>query len=175
MSDPFIGQILAVGFNYTPVGWLACNGQLVPINDNQALFSLLGTTYGGNGTTNFAVPDLRGRAALGQGQGQGASLHPLGQAGGSETAALAASQAGAHSHTLAVSTNPGTASKPAGNLVIAPNSTAGFNLYAPAPAKTTLSPATIGTTGGGQPHENRQPYLAINYIICSNGAYPTQD
>jgi microcystin-dependent protein len=173
MSDPYIGQILAVGFNYAPEGWLACNGQVVPINGNEALFSLLGTTYGGNGATNFALPDLRGRAALGQ--GQGASLHPLGQTGGNETVALLASQAGPHTHTVAASANAGTAAKPANTLVLAPNSTAGFNLFAPAPAKTTLSPNTIGTAGSGIPHENRQPYLAINYIICTNGAYPTQN
>nr|WP_294548044.1 tail fiber protein [uncultured Rhodopila sp.] len=172
MSDPFIGQILAVGFNYAPQGWLECNGQLLAISGNEALYSLLGTTYGGNGTTNFALPDLRGRAALGQ--GHGTSLYPLGQAGGSETVALSAPQVGVHAHAVAVSGNEGTAYKPAANLVIAANSTPGFNLYGPAPANTTLSAATLGTTGGGQQHENRQPYLAVNYIICTEGIYPSQ-
>jgi microcystin-dependent protein len=172
MSDPFVGQILAVGFNFAPQGWLECDGQLLPINGNEVLFSLLGTTYGGNGKTNFALPDLRGRAALGQGQGTG--LYPLGQASGSETVALSAQQVGAHAHAVAVSGNEGTAYQPAGNLVIAPSSTPGFNLYAPAPANTTLSAATLGTTGSGQQHENRQPHLVVNYIICAEGAYPSR-
>jgi microcystin-dependent protein len=119
------------------------------------------------------LPDLRGRAALGQ--GQGASFYQPGQTGGSETVALSAAQAGAHTHAVAVSGSEGTASTPASNLVIAPNSTPGFNLFGPAPANTSLAPSTVGTTGGGQPHENRQPYLAINYIICTSGIYPTQD
>ena len=174
MAECFVGQILAVGFDYAPEGWLPCDGQLVSIAGNEVLFTLIGTTYGGDGTTNFALPDLRGRSPLGQGQGPGLSHRRLGEAGGNETVSLTAGQAGAHSHALAVSTSEGTAAKPANHLVLAPNSTPGFSLYAPAPATTALTADSVGSTGGGQAHENRQPYATINYIICAIGIYPQQ-
>lgn len=180
MSEPFIGQIVAAGFNYPPVGWAACNGQLLSISENELLFSLIGTTYGGDGTSTFAVPDLRGRSPVGFGQGSGLSPYVLAQNGGVETVTLIGGQLPVHSHGVTASSAPGTANAPASNLYPATQGPANpppqVSAYAPYNAATQvpLAGGTIGLGGqvGPQPHANRQPYLALNYIIATEGVYP---
>ena len=175
MAQPYIGQIIAVGFNYTPVNWLACDGTLYNISDYDALYVLIGTTYGGNGTSNFAVPDLRGRAALGMGQGSRLSNYLLGQRSGAEAVTLIANQIGAHAHALHASAQDATSTTPGTSLVLAKGTEQNINVYGDAAATTALSPAAItASPGGGQPHENRQPSLAIQYIICASGLFPQQ-
>jgi len=174
MSQPFVGQMIAVGFNFAPVGWLLCNGQTVPISQYEALYTLIGTTYGGDGQTNFALPDLRGRSPLCMGTGSGLPTFVQGQVGGSETVSLASAQIGAHNHPLQVSANAGNTQTPANNLVLGNGGQPDLNVYAPTPSTTTLSGTSIGSTGGNVPHENRQPFLVVNYIIAAEGIYPSQ-
>jgi len=139
------------------------------------LFALLGTTYGGNGTTDFAVPDLRGRAPLDAGTGAGLPNYVQGQNGGAESVVLTANQVGAHSHNLVASMQNGTATNPASNLALAQNPQPTVPVYAPPPSTTPLAGTAISAnSSGGQPHENRQPYLAINYIIALFGIFPSQ-
>ena len=172
MSTPYIGQVIAVGFNFAPVGWLLCNGQTVPISQYEALYALIGTTYGGNGQSNFALPDLRGRSGLCIGTGSGLPPAVLGQVGGSETVSLSAGQIGSHSHPLQASANGGTTATPANNLVLGNAVVQNIGVYAPPPSTTTLSGTSIGLTGGNVPHENRQPFLVVNYIIATEGIFP---
>ncbi len=182
MTDPFIGELKLVGFNYAPRGWALCNGQLLPIQQNQALFSLLGTQYGGNGTTNFQLPDLRSRAPLGYGQGPGLSNYVIGQVGGTETVALLQTQIPQHTHTLAGDTTiaaTSNASTPAaGNSLGAGIGAPSFaiNIYGTAGGATApQAAATIGNFGGSQGHENRQPFLVLNWIIALNGIFPSRN
>lgn len=174
MAQPYIGQIIAVGFNFTPLGWLPCNGQLIGIAENQALFMLIGTTYGGDGQTTFGIPNLNGRVAIGSGQGPGRTNRQLGEVGGSESVTLAANQAGAHAHSFLASAQSGTTNVQGAAEALATNPQSAAFLYAPPPATVTLSPAAIAPSAGGQPHENRQPYLGINYVICAEGIFPSQ-
>ena len=167
--QPFVGQVIAVGFNFPPVGWALCNGQLLSISDYEVLFNLIGTTYGGNGQTNFAVPNLNGRTALSQGPG-----YTAGQAAGTESVTLTSAQAGSHTHQLNATTAAATAAQPASGLVLAqPAATAPVTAYGAVPGNTTLAPGSIAATGGNQPHENRQPFLVVNYIIATQGIYPS--
>ena len=166
--EPFVGEVRLVPYNFAPTGWALCNGQILPIAQNTALFSLLGTMYGGNGQTTFALPDLRGRVAISTGQGQGLSPRDQGETGGSETVTLALSEMPLHNHPVNVSASPGATAVAAGNHLSA--STFG-NSYAPTP-QGTMPAGTIGQTGGGQPHNNRQPYLTLNYIIALQGIFP---
>lgn len=167
MSDPFIGQIMPVGFNFVPKGFAACDGQLLPVAQNQALFSLLGTTYGGNGTTTFALPDLRGRTPLGF-----AANEPLGVAAGTEAVTLISTQLPTHVHQAAASTSPGAARSPENNAF---GGSGAENLYAATSgAQVPLNPATIAPTGGNQPHENMQPYNVLNFCIALYGIYPSR-
>jgi microcystin-dependent protein len=175
MAQPYVGQIIAVGFPFAPDGWLVCDGSLLPISGYEVLYNLIGTTYGGNGTTNFAVPDLRGRSPLSFGQGPGLANYIQGQSGGAEAVSLHAGQVGAHSHALGVSSLAGSTATPGSGLVLGQNPATAVNVYAPAPATTALASTSLGPSSGeGQPHENRQPFLAINYIICAFGIYPPQ-
>lgn len=174
MAEPFIGQIIAVGFNFVPLNWLACDGQQLPIAQYEALFALIGTTYGGNGQTTFAVPDLRGRIPLCIGQGPGRSVFPIGQIAGTENVTLTATQIGAHSHPLHASAQPGTSATPAPTQALAVNAQTAANLYGPAPGNVTLAGNAIAASGSSMPHENRQPFQVINYIICYNGVFPSQ-
>ena len=174
MSEPFVGQVIAVGFNFAPVGWALCQGQLLPISQNAALFSLLGTTYGGDGQSTFGLPDLRGRAALGMGQGSGLQPYVLGQPGGVESVTLTANQFASHTHALQAAA---TATTPTpGSGVVLGTPAAATPIYATgAGIGTTLAPSAVSpATGGGGPHENRQPSLTINYIISLFGIFPSQ-
>jgi microcystin-dependent protein len=167
--DPFIGQILLVPYNFAPRGWALCNGQLLPIAQYTALFSLLGTTYGGNGQTTFALPDLRGRVPVGSGQGPGLQNYDLGAIAGTETVTLLQSQMPAHTHVVQASIGNSSASPE--NAF--PGSDTQTSIYDGA-ASTTMNPAVIGPAGGSQPHGNLQPYQVLNYIIALEGIFPSR-
>ena len=178
--EPFLGQIIMVGFNFAPRGWAMCNGQLLSIAQNSALFALLGTTYGGDGQTTFALPDLRGRCAIGMGQGPGLTNYTQGEKGGVENVTLIQTQMPSHTHALAASSTDGTVSDPT-NAVIANNqvtiergNTVPASAFNPGPPNAVMSPQAIQPTGGNQSHENRQPYLAMNYIIALEGIFPSR-
>ena len=174
MAEPFVGQVIAVGFNFAPVGWYLCNGQTIPISQNEVLFNLLGTTYGGNGTSTFALPDLRGRSPLSIGQGNGLSNYSLGQPGGTESVTLTSNQIGSHTHSLQASGQTGTVSIPASNTAIATVSESQVSVFAAPPGNTTMAPSAISPSGSSLPHENRQPFQTVNYIIAAFGLYPSQ-
>jgi microcystin-dependent protein len=165
MSDPFLSEIKIMAFPFPPKGWAQCEGQLMPISQNQALFSLLGTTYGGNGTTNFALPDLRGRVPLHWG-----AQFTLGQAGGEQAHTLAVAEVPMHTHSAYGSANAGDSPLATGNYLGAAD-----NLYGPVAATTTLQPGTVTNAGGGLPHDNMQPYLALNFCIALVGIYPSRN
>jgi microcystin-dependent protein len=175
MSEQFLSEIRMVSFNFPPKGWAFCNGQLLPITQNQALFALLGTTYGGNGTTNFALPNLQGAVPMHMGNG-----FALGQAGGEATHALTANEMPTHAHTIMTdaTTNP-TASTPTTGSVLGISSgmasTGAFveNFYGSGAPAGAISPASA-PAGGGQSHENRSPYLAVSFIIALQGIFPSR-
>jgi microcystin-dependent protein len=171
MEEPFIGEIALFAGNFAPMGWAFCDGSLLPINQYQALFSLLGTTYGGDGRNNFALPDLRGRAPISFRQGPGLSNYTLGQKGGSESTTLTLAQMPAHNHLLNASTLAADQPGPAGN-VLAVEPTGSSAVYHAAPANTTLDAGAVDPAGSSAAIDNRQPYLAINYIIALQGIYP---
>ncbi len=175
MSEVYIGQILLTGFNFAPKGFALCNGQILPIAQNQALFSLLGTTYGGNGTTNFALPDLRGRTPTGFGPSADPSWNPspynLGDIGGSENVTLLTQQLPQHNHAVNGTASPGTQRNPGGALY-GTNSAA---IYATPGTQVALNPATIAQTGGTSPHPNMQPYRTISACIALVGIYPSRN
>jgi len=171
VSEQFIGEIRMFGFNFAPTGWALCNGQLLPINQNTALFSLLGTFYGGNGTTTFALPNLQSRVPVHQGTGTGLSPYVIGQSGGAETVTLTTSQMPAHSHSVRTTRLPAQQPQPQ-NRLLAPNSE---NAYRDTPETGILmAPSMIADTGGGQPHDNVQPYLTVNFCIALVGIYPSR-
>src|SRR5690242_18068950 len=161
MAEPFLSEIRIMSFNFAPKGWALCNGQLLPINQNQALFSLLGTTYGGDGRVNFALPDLRGRAPMHVGSG-----HTLGERAGQEAHTLTTQEAPAHNHVVNVVNSNATVG-PTGGFPAAANA-----LYHPAPADTSLAPSTITNVGGGQAHLNQQPFLVLSFAIALQGIFP---
>ena len=163
MSEPFLAQVIPVGFNFAPKGWALCNGQIMPINQNQALFSLLGTMYGGNGQTTFALPDLRGRVAMHVGGG-----HTQGESAGTETVTLNADNTGAHAHGVS---QPASKDKETTNRPDGAYFTAG-GAYGSNPNTTTGGTPT-SPAGGGQPHENVQPSLAVSFIIALQGIFPS--
>jgi len=177
--DEFIGIIKLFAGNFAPRGWAFCDGSLLSVAQNTALFSILGTTYGGNGTTTFALPDLRSRAAIGKGQGPGLQAYPLADKGGVESVILTTLQMPMHTHTLNASTAPGAVEVPTSEAVLAVATGATgtgegvtVSSYVNGNANTALNPTAIGMVGGSQPHENRSPYLALNYIICVEGIFP---
>jgi microcystin-dependent protein len=172
VADPFVAEIRIFGFNFAPTGWAFCNGQLLPISQNTALFSLLGTTYGGDGKSTFGLPNLQGSAAMHPGQGQGLSLRDLGEVGGEETVTLITSEMPIHNHTFGVTFENGTQGSLANNVILA-RSVAG-NLY-----QTTvnanivqLNPQALTPAGGSLPHNNLQPYLTLNFCIALQGVFP---
>jgi microcystin-dependent protein len=169
---PYIGEIMLISWNFPPKGWTFCNGQLLPINQNQALFSLLGTTYGGNGQTTFALPNLQGCVAIHQGQGPGLSPRARGERAGEVSHTLLLTGLAAHTHVARASSADGTAANPKPNVVPARNA-GQIPQWAPN-ADTTLGTNAIGPAGGSQPHENQQPYLVLNYVIALQGTFPTQ-
>lgn len=176
MSEFFIGQVMMAGFNFAPRFWALCNGQLLPINQNQALFSLLGTQYGGNGTTNFALPDLRSRSPLGYASSVDPGWQPpavqIGQASGVESVTLFSSNLPGHVHSAFGSTGNGSTRNP-GNAVYANTS---VNLHGPSSGQAVpLHPTTIAPAGGNQPHSNMQPYSAINFCIALSGIFPSRN
>jgi microcystin-dependent protein len=167
MADPFVAEIRIFPFNFAPRGWAWCDGQLLPLSQNTALFSLLGTTYGGNGKSNFALPDLQGRVPMHPGQGPGLSLHDLGETGGSETVTLLESEIPAHSHGVRVSADDGNSRNPGGAFV-----GAGNNIFAAPNNLVPMAPETLPPAGGDQPHNNLQPYLTFYFCIALQGVFP---
>ena len=166
MSEPFLSEIKLVSFNFPPKGWALCNGQFLPINQNQALFALLGTTYGGNGQTTFALPNLRGRVPIHMGNG-----HTLGEAAGSTSVTVNIQQLPTHLHGLQGSKNSnGTVGDPT-NAFLGPVNAG----YRPPSALVTLSPQSVTSVGGSQPHNNMMPYLVLNFIIALQGIFPSQN
>jgi microcystin-dependent protein len=172
MSQPYVGQIRLVGFNFAPVDWAFCDGSLLDPNQYSALFALIGTTYGGNGVTNFALPDLRGRVPVHM--GQGASPYVIGQQGGAESITLITDQIPSHPHQALCSTGTATSASPVNNIWAA-DSGSDTPYQTNGPAGVAMALNTIGPAGGSQPHENRQPYQCINYIIALFGIYPSQN
>lgn len=168
---PFIGEIMLVGYNFCPRGWAEADGRLLPIQQYTALFSLVGTTFGGNGQTNFALPDLRGRVPVGVGTGPGLSANRLGQSGGSETNTLTVGNLPPHSHTLGASSAAGTTGAPGGNL---PANAGRESIYGTGTPDAPMSGAAIGNTGGGQAVNNMPPYLVMRYCIALEGLYPSR-
>jgi microcystin-dependent protein len=169
--DPYLGEIKLVPYTFAPVGWLPCQGQLLSIADNSALFSLLGTTYGGDGSSTFALPNLSGSVALSSGQSSKGSNYVLGQPGGSPGIALDPSQIPSHPHTVQVSQQPAQEASPTNNYPAFAGTDIG-NVYGN--TKSTVPSVKVNLTGGSQPHENRQPFLAMLYIIATEGIYPSQ-
>jgi len=167
--DPFVAEIRIFPFNFAPKGWAFCDGQLLPLSQNTALFSLLGTTYGGDGKSNFALPDMQGNAPMHPGQGPGLSLHDLGETGGSETVSLLESEIPSHSHAMnaskadAIDTN-------VNNELFAKG--IGIGMYATPSPITAMADTTIAPAGGDQPHNNMQPYLTLNFCIALQGVFP---
>jgi len=167
MADPFIAEIRIFPFNFAPKGWAFCNGQLLPISQNTALFSLLGTTYGGDGKSTFALPNLQDRASMAPGHGPGLSLRSLGETGGTETVTLLQTEMPVHTHSVMGSSEDDDSTLAVGNsygqLSVA---------YSPAANLTPLAPQSIAPVGGGAPHNNMQPYLTFNFCIALQGVYP---
>lgn len=171
MADPFVAEIRIFPFNFAPKGWAWCDGQILPISQNTALFSLLGTTYGGDGKATFALPNLQGSAVMGPGQGPGLSLRDLGEQGGSQTVSLLESEIPSHNHTMQAATFPSSASLASNGLALGRSS--GGPAYAPAGGPTALmSPQTLVPAGGDQPHNNMMPYLTMYFAIALQGIFP---
>jgi len=168
MADPFVAEIRIFPFNFAPRGWAWCDGQLLPLSQNTALFSLLGTTYGGNGKSNFALPDLQGRAPMHPGQGPGLSLHDLGETGGSDTVTLLESEIPAHAHTLRASVDDADVAIPTPARILAK---ASANMYLAGNQNTAMGNG-LAPAGGDQPHNNMQPYLTFYFCIALQGVFP---
>jgi microcystin-dependent protein len=166
MSEPFLSEIKIVSFNFPPKGWALCNGQLLPINQNQALFALLGTTYGGNGQTNFALPNLKGQVPI-----HVSDAHTLGEKAGTTSVTVNIQQMPTHTHALMASQTAGDTPVPS-NTVLA--STPAL-IYGPPTALTTLNPINVTSVGGSQPHNNMMPYLVLNFIIALQGIFPSRN
>ena len=171
MSEQYIGEIRAVGFNFAPTGWALCNGQTLPINQNQALFSILGTTYGGDGVTTFNLPDLRGRTPVHFGTGGSGNQVSLGQVGGAESVILNGNQS-PHTHLVAAQSAGGNSNTPSGNLPGA--SASPVQAYGSTPGPQ-MNGSIVGLAGGSQPHSNIQPVLVVNYIIAITGIFPSRN
>jgi microcystin-dependent protein len=165
MAQPYVGEIRMFAGNFNPAGWMFCDGALLPISENETLFQLLGTTYGGDGETNFALPDLRGRIPIHQGNG-----FILAETGGVETVTLTVNQIASHSHPMLASSNTATQTTPATTVLATPTV---IDLYRVSQANSPMAPQAVSTVGGSQPHNNLQPYLCINYIISLFGLFPS--
>ncbi|MGA8213806.1 MAG: tail fiber protein [Candidatus Sulfotelmatobacter sp.] len=175
MSQPFLAEIRIFAGTFAPRGWALCNGQLLPISQNTAVFSLIGTFYGGNGTSTFALPDLQSRLPIHHGQGAGLSPYVVGQNGGTENVTLLTSQMPQHNHTLNALSGPGTQVPATGNYWADDGATRGGKVYASSTDGTTMNAGALGQTGGGLPHTNIQPYLALTFIIALQGIFPSRN
>jgi len=165
MAEPFLSEIRIVSFDFAPKGWATCDGQFLPINQNQGLFSLLGTTYGGDGRTNFALPNLRGRTPIHFGD------HSLGEAAGSEAVTITIGQLPTHTHVLQATSNTATDPIPTSSLMMA---TASADLYGAAQSLVAMNAGVVGNVGGSQAHLNLQPFLTLNFCIALQGIFPSQ-
>ena len=175
MSEPFLGEIRAVGFSFAPRGWAFCDGSLLPIAQYTALFSILGTTYGGDGRTNFALPNLMGKAALGPGHGPGLSSYQLGQHGGVTDVTLAENQLASHQHVPGCASTTATAGTPGGNVWATGAGQRGQSFYADAAGSApAMAAEALRNTGGGGAHNNMPPYLGLNFVIALEGLYPSR-
>ncbi|WP_039966140.1 phage tail protein [Roseobacter sp. MED193] len=170
MSEPFLAEVRMVGFNFPPRGWAFCDGQILPINQNQSLYSLLGTIYGGDGRTSFALPDLRGRTPIHVGEG-----HTLGQKSGAETVTLTAAEIAAHSHAAQAISTQGNNASPQGRLLAAEADPEMAYRDPEAGSMTALRSGTIANAGGGQAHNNMQPYLVVDFCIALQGLFPSRN
>ena len=170
-----------VGFNFAPSGWASCNGQLLSIAQNEPLFALIGTTYGGDGQTTFALPNLSSRMPIHQGQGLGLSSHILGQAGGTEAVTLLSTQMPQHTHLLTQAVakrcqnGPGNSKSPVGNFFASSTNSENFSTTGPAAMSELSFTTTVGMAGGNQPHDNISPYICVNFIICLYGVFPSRN
>ena len=178
MSNPFVAEIRIFGFNFPPTGWAFCNGQILPISQNTALFSLLGTTYGGDGKSTFGLPNLQGRSAMFWGQGPGLSLYDEGETGGSTSVTLLTSEIPSHNHSLNANVSSATSAVPTNNVYMkghyddGQGHTGAVDLYTTIAPTTALNAQALTLTGGNQPHNNMQPYLTLNFCIALQGVYP---
>jgi microcystin-dependent protein len=170
MSSPYIGEIRLFGGNFAPQNWAFCDGQLIAISQNDALFTLIGTTYGGDGQSTFALPDLRGRVPNHMGTSNTGSTYFIGQSGGVETVTLTTAQIPAHAHTVEASPNAGSQAGPGGALLAG-----GVSMYSPSAPNVSVAPAAVHATGGSQPHSNFQPYLCVAFIISLFGVFPSRN
>ena len=176
MSDQYVGEIRMAGFNFPPLGWAQCNGQTMSISQNTALFSLLGTYYGGNGTSTFGLPNLQASAPMGAGNGSGLTPRTWGETGGEPTVTLLSTQMASHNHPVACMSGPGSLNSPnvPGNAVWAADGTRGIDLYATTTTTVGMNPQDVQPAGGNVPHNNMQPCLAVTFIIALQGIYPTR-
>jgi len=176
MSEAFIGEIIMFGGTFAPRNWAFCNGQLIPISQNTALFSILGTIYGGDGQVTFALPDLRGRVPVHPGQGPGLSNYVLGEASGTETVTLLTTQMPTHNHLLAANSSVNGSPTPVNNFPAIVTDLGGEQLNAySAASNATMAPNAVAAAGGSQPHNNMQPFLCVNFIICLYGIFPSRN
>lgn len=173
MSEPFLAEVRMVGFSFAPRGWAFCDGHVLPISQNQSLYSLLGTTYGGDGRTSFALPDLRGRTPIHVGRSNGGEEHRLGQKSGEETHTLSTNEIPQHTHAFRATNDPSTTDTPGDALVL--GGQAGLNLYAPFTSPSRMGSGSIADAGGGQAHDNMQPFLALNFCIALRGLFPSRN
>lgn len=171
MSEPFLAEIRIVGFNFPPRGWALCDGQILPINQNQSLYSLLGTTYGGDGRTSFGLPDLRGRTPIHVGRNDAGVDHRQGQKAGEEGHTLGLNEMPVHGHTVAASNNDAVGDDPSSNILARP----GANEYAAFNSGQNMGADMVANTGAGQAHNNMQPYLAVNFCIALQGLFPSRN
>jgi len=171
MSNPYIGEIRMFGGSFAPAGWAMCDGQLIAIAENDALFTLIGTTYGGDGQETFALPDLRGRLPIHQGTGPGLSTYTIGEKAGVESVTLTSNQYPQHTHPFMGSGATASATNPQTNVMAAPNT---FDFYSSDPLSAQMAPNLINPVGGNQPHDNMMPFLAVTFIISLFGVFPRQ-
>jgi microcystin-dependent protein len=172
MSNPFLGEIRMVGFSFAPRGWAFCAGQLLPISQNDALYALVGTIYGGDGVNTFKLPDLRGRLPINQGQGPGLSSYVIGQASGAEGVTLLTTQIPIHSHSISTASGGTRSSNPSGNLL----GSGEADIYThDATSGVVMSPSALAANGGTQPHENMQPFICVNFVIALEGIFPSRN
>jgi microcystin-dependent protein len=178
MAEQYLGEIRTFAFNFAPSGWAQCNGQTLAIQSNTALFSLLGTTYGGNGTTNFQLPNLQSRIGIHQGQGAGLSPYQIGETGGLENVTLLTTNLPAHNHSINISSTGANVTDPSGALLAETNNgnpRSSYPTYTSGSATGTMASGAVATVGGSQPHNNLQPFLCLNFCIALQGIFPSRN